>query len=155
MTCVVHYGVTRDWGWRGGLWDGLSPSATEGGPPPTPLWDCQRWGLLEESSCPKNTHTYSPKSQVKTPNIWLRLISGLISASLNLIPLHVTITQNAKLVSDLTDWQTIPRQMLWVQYWPPALHPRGSSVFPLGCYIKTRYVIYKEIFVNGGWTGWW
>lgn len=51
------------------------------------------------------THTL-PSPQVKTPNIWLRLISGLMSAALNLIPLHVTITQNAKLVSDLTDWQT-------------------------------------------------
>ncbi len=96
MTCVVHYGVTRDWRRRGGLWEGLSPSATEGGPP---LWDCQRWGLLEESSCPKNTHThtYAPKSQVKTPNRWLRLIS----ASLNL----VAIERNAELVLDLTDWQ--------------------------------------------------
>lgn len=32
-----------------------------------------------------NTHTYSLKSHVKTPNRWLRLIS----ASLNLISLHV------------------------------------------------------------------
>lgn len=94
MTCVVHYGVTRDWRQRGGLWEGLSPSATEGGPP---LWDCQRWGLLVESSCPKNTHTYAPKSQVKTPNRWL----CLISASLNLF----AIEQNAELFSDLTDWQ--------------------------------------------------
>lgn len=72
---------------------GCRPRQQKAVPPPTPLWDCQRWGLLEESSCPKNTHTYSPKSQVKTPNIWLRLISGLISASLNLIPLHVTNTK--------------------------------------------------------------
>lgn len=71
-----------------------------------PLWDCQRWGLLEESSCPKNTLTYSPKSQVKTPNRWLRLISGLIYALLNPIPLHVAITQHSKLVLDLTDLQT-------------------------------------------------
>lgn len=79
---------------EGGLWEGLSPLATEGGPP---LCDCQRWGLLEESSCPKNTHTHtlpSPKSRHQTDGY-------VLFTSLNL----VAIERNAELVLDLTDCQ--------------------------------------------------
>lgn len=95
MTCVVHYGVTRDWRRRGVYGMGCRPRQQKAVPP---------FGTVNAGAFLRNpnTHTCSLKSHVKTPNRWLRLIS----ASLNLIPLHVAITQNAELVSDLTDWQT-------------------------------------------------
>lgn len=97
MTCVVHYGVTRDWRRRGVYGMGCRPRQQKA-PPPPPFGTVNAGPFLRNP----NTHTYSPKSHVKTPNRWL----CLISASLNLIPLHVAITQHAKLVSALTDWQT-------------------------------------------------
>ncbi len=135
MTCVVHYGVTRDWRRRGGLWEGLSPSATEGGPP---LWDCQRWGLLEESSCPK-THTHI-RFQVPSQD------------TKQMVTSYICFTQPRRNRTKMPNWswiwQTgnllrIPRQMLRVQYWPPALHPKRVFRLPTGmlhkntiCYLQ-------------------
>ncbi len=113
-----HYGVTRDWATEGGLWEGLSPSATEGGPPPL---DCQCWGLLEESSCPKNTHTHTLPSQDT---------KQMVTSYICLTQPHRNRTKcRTVLGSDrLANLLWIPRQMLRVQYWPPALHPK--RVFP-------------------------
>lgn len=143
MTCVVHYGVTRCWRRRGGLWEGLSPSATEGGPP---LWDCQRWGLLEESSCPKNTHTHI-RSQVPSQDTKQMVTSYICFTQ----PRRNRTKCRTGLGSDrLATFYEFPDRCSEFNTDPQLCTPRGSSVFPLGCYIKTRYVIYKEIFVNGG-----
>ncbi len=129
---------------EGGLWEGLSPSATEGGPP---LWDCQCWGLLEESSCPKNTHTHTLPSQDT---------KQMVTSYICLTQPHRNRTKcRTVLGSDrLATFYEFPDRCSEFNTDPQLCTPRGSSVFPLGCYIKTRYVIYKEIFVNGGWTGW-
>ncbi len=92
MTCVVHYGVTRDWRQRGVYGKGCRPRQQKAVPP----FGTVNAGAFLRNPVVLKTHTRIC-SQVKTPNRWLRLIS----ASLSLI----AIERNAELFLDLTDWQ--------------------------------------------------